>query len=286
MTKVLRVGIIRGDNAAEEHVFGNTSVTMGDLDFPLLPTQKGFKLFELIEGKYVLNFNDRMRGRIGEHKLDSFYVLGLCTKKEGVFTFPLNDHSRGRVSLNDHAVLFQFVEEAPSEEAPKERLEPDWKWIRAAKASIEETQATSELARLRAHLESLCHHAEARLRIKQRADSLKDGSTEDTQHDSRPDVSRAIFELGLLGLSTQLHNSACAFVRLLASRSPSPIVINVGQEFGSVVFNTPALKFKRWIVGNSRLPWPSIPITMFRTLEDGRVETMQYYSAIDAVAFL
>lgn len=111
MTKVLRVGIIKSEGATPEvHLFHNVNVTLGDLGFKFLAPQLKFKLFEFIDGKYVLNFNEHLKGRIGEHKLDSPYWRNLCTTKEGVSTLPLNDLSRGRVSYNDHAVLFQFVD--------------------------------------------------------------------------------------------------------------------------------------------------------------------------------
>lgn len=111
MTKVLRVGIKKSEDAAPEvHLFNNVSVTLGDLGFRFLAPQLKFKLFEFIDGKYVLNFNEHLRGRVGEHKLDSPYWRNLCTTKEGISTLPLNDLSKGRVSYNDHAVLFQFVD--------------------------------------------------------------------------------------------------------------------------------------------------------------------------------
>ncbi len=125
--KALRIGIIQGGKIVEERLLpGRQDVTLGSgpkntFVVPASGLPKRFKLFEVKGGKYHLAFSDGMDGRIsvGEGALDlrSLKSQGLATKKGGLFHYLLPETARGKVSLGDVTLLFQFV--VPPPEPPK-----------------------------------------------------------------------------------------------------------------------------------------------------------------------
>jgi hypothetical protein len=81
-----------------------------------------FTLFSLDEGKYSLRFLDKMDGRISDgggqvNTLDVLKGRG-ATKADGYWSMPIQDTARGKLSIGDLTVLFQFVTEPPRQPKP------------------------------------------------------------------------------------------------------------------------------------------------------------------------
>lgn len=117
---ILRIGVIRAGKIIEEKlVRKRTSVTVGNgprntVVLPSADVPKSFPLFELRGGDYYLTFTDSMTGRIsaGEEAAADLKAIKaqqqLPTSSAG-YLLRLNPSSRGRVSIGDFILLFQFV---------------------------------------------------------------------------------------------------------------------------------------------------------------------------------
>lgn len=127
--KVLRIGLVRGGRVLEERVIKQrTHVTVGPSEKSMfvlanrgLPSS--FKLFELVQGDYVLNFLDDMSGRVAlPTGISDLQGLKGQTRKsdDGAYQLRLTEDSRGKVVVGDTTFLFQFV--APPPVQPKPQL--------------------------------------------------------------------------------------------------------------------------------------------------------------------
>lgn len=132
-SKILRVGIIQGGKIIEERLIRKReSVTIGPDTSNTFIVQTGnlptvFPLFEHKNGQYALVFTEAMEGRLvaGDSEID-FAALrqqGQARKRQDVYLYPLNDSSKGKVTLGDVTILFQFV--PPPTEAVKAELPPN-----------------------------------------------------------------------------------------------------------------------------------------------------------------
>jgi hypothetical protein len=121
--KVLRVGIIRDGKIEVERVLkpGETA-TIGPSPKSMFVQQvelpkPEFPLFEARGGKYYLRFTASMKGKIGA----AGAVVGLekliadpSVERDGeVFAWALSEEDRGKVSVDNVTVLFQFVTPPP-----------------------------------------------------------------------------------------------------------------------------------------------------------------------------
>ncbi len=117
--KILRLGVIQGGRIIEERLIHHgESVTIGDgqrntfvLHSAGLP--KRFTLFAFKGGQYTLCFTDHMDGKVS---MDGGIVMGFeevrgksRKVKDGVYQFPLTPQMRGKVTVADTTILFQFV---------------------------------------------------------------------------------------------------------------------------------------------------------------------------------
>jgi hypothetical protein len=126
--KVLRIGLVQGGRVIEERVVKQRStVTLGSSEknmfvvvAPNLPST--FKLFEIINNEYYLNFLDNMSGRMalqtGVNDLNALKSQGKRTQG-GAYQVKLTDDARGKVVIGDTTVLFQFVPPPPVQPKPQ-----------------------------------------------------------------------------------------------------------------------------------------------------------------------
>jgi len=122
--KILRVGVIRDGKIIEERQIRHpAAVTVGQdgtntFVIPASELPATFPVFEQKAGKYTLLFTDRMNGRVKNNKsgdLD-FAALkskGLVQRRGNVWALPLDESARGKVSLGEVTLLFQFVSPPP-----------------------------------------------------------------------------------------------------------------------------------------------------------------------------
>ncbi|MEN9581984.1 MAG: hypothetical protein RJA70_4993, partial [Pseudomonadota bacterium] len=126
--KVLRIGLVQGGRVIEERVVRKRqTVTVGPSEKNLfvVPAQDlplSFKLFELVDGVYYLNFTAAMEGRValptGASTLSMLQGQARRTPSGG-YQVTLTDDSRGKVSLGDTTFLFQFVAPPPVQPRPQ-----------------------------------------------------------------------------------------------------------------------------------------------------------------------
>ncbi len=127
--KILRVGIIQGGKIIEErHLKKKGDVTIGQdarntFVVPASNLPSSFSVFELKNGQYSLGFTEAMDGRVrlGSADVDfaSLRSQGLAKKRGNVFVLPLNDTAKGKVSLGEVTLLFQFVNPPPEPAKPE-----------------------------------------------------------------------------------------------------------------------------------------------------------------------
>jgi TonB family protein len=123
-TKILRVGIIQGGKIVEErHVRRPDSVSVGQdakntFVIPASNLPPTFPVFDFRGTHYYLLFTERMEGRvrIGDRDLDFAALRSqkLAQKRGSVYALQLNDTAKGKVSLGEVTLLFQFVPPPPA----------------------------------------------------------------------------------------------------------------------------------------------------------------------------
>ncbi|MFZ5470772.1 MAG: AgmX/PglI C-terminal domain-containing protein [Myxococcota bacterium] len=128
--KILRVGVIQGGKIIEErHLKKRENVTVGHdakntFVVPASNLPPSFPVFELKAGQYSLLFTEHMEGRVRVGSADVDFsglrAQGLAKKRGDVYVLPLTDAAKGKVSLGEVTLLFQFV--TPPPEPPKPEL--------------------------------------------------------------------------------------------------------------------------------------------------------------------
>lgn len=136
--KILRVAVVQSGKIVEERILKKRdAVTIGQeakntFVVPGSNLPPSFLLFEHKANHYALLFTDAMRGEVSESSapadLASLKAQGVAKKRGEVYALPLTDASKGKVSLGEVTVLFQFV--APQPEPARPELPP------AAKGSV------------------------------------------------------------------------------------------------------------------------------------------------------
>ena len=131
-SKILRVGVIQGGKIIEErHLKKHDNVTVGQdarntFVIPASNLPPSFPVFECKNSQYSLVFTETMDGRVrlGTSDVDfaSLRSQGLAKKRGNVFVLALNDAAKGKVSLGEITLLFQFV--TPPPEPVKPELPP------------------------------------------------------------------------------------------------------------------------------------------------------------------
>src|SRR6516164_4164570 len=121
--KILRVGVIRDGKIIEErHIRQPSAVTIGQdgtntFVIPASELPSSFPVFEYRNGVYTLVFTDRMNGRVanrsGDFDFAGLKTKGLVQKRGSVWALPLDESAKGKVSLGEVTLLFQFVSPPP-----------------------------------------------------------------------------------------------------------------------------------------------------------------------------
>jgi hypothetical protein len=131
LVKVLRIGILQDGKIVQEKRIGEgNTVTVGaspkaTFSYALPKVPRKFPLFVAKGDKYFLRFLPSMAGKIatkdGVQALDALGKSGAAKRKGDVYVLPLTEKNRGKISIDNVTVLFQFVP------APPEPLTPTYK---------------------------------------------------------------------------------------------------------------------------------------------------------------
>jgi TonB family protein len=129
--KILRIGVIRGGKIIEERLIRKRSTvlvgtgTRNNIVLPATNAPKSFSLFELRGNDYFLAFTDDMAGRlsVGEKAAD-------LQSLKAHYHLKLNENSRGRVSVGECIILFQFVAPPPEPVRPQLPVSVRGYWMR------------------------------------------------------------------------------------------------------------------------------------------------------------
>jgi len=125
--RILRIGILLGGKIVEERLIRErTSVTIGQsmkntFSIPVEGLPLELTLFSLENDRYHLRFLNKMDGRLSEgdqvNTLEALKSRGATNQGE-YWTVPVADTARGKLSLGDLTILFQFVTEPPRQPKP------------------------------------------------------------------------------------------------------------------------------------------------------------------------
>ena len=125
--RILRIGVLLGGKIVEERLIRErTSVTIGQsmkntFSVPVEGLPLELTLFSMEEGRYHLHFLNKMDGRLSSGDqvttLDALKSRGAANHGD-YWSTPLSENARGKLSLGDLTVLFQFVTEPPRQPKP------------------------------------------------------------------------------------------------------------------------------------------------------------------------
>jgi hypothetical protein len=130
LPKVLRIGVIQGGKIVEERIIRRReTVTVGPSEkahfvfaAPDLPSAR-FELFETKGEEYTLNFTETMSGRIsiegGVSELVDLRKSGKARAKGKIWQVPLTDQGRGKITVGESTILYQFVTPPPMQPRPQ-----------------------------------------------------------------------------------------------------------------------------------------------------------------------
>jgi hypothetical protein len=128
--RILRIGILLGGKIIEERLIRERgAVTIGQsmkntFSVPIDGLPLEFTLFSYVDHHYRLHFIKAMDGRLSEgsgggaqvHQLE--YLRGKAQSHGDHWVLPLSEHSRGKLTMGDLTILFQFVIEPPIQPKP------------------------------------------------------------------------------------------------------------------------------------------------------------------------
>jgi outer membrane biosynthesis protein TonB len=127
--KILRIGIIQGGRIVEERLvrkrenitIGQSAKNMFVVPSDALP--RNWLLFEASGNQYVAHFSDGMDARIAVGNeiisLSQLKQTGKIQKRGTSWPLPLDERSRGKITLADMTILFQFVTPPPPQPRPQ-----------------------------------------------------------------------------------------------------------------------------------------------------------------------
>ena len=127
--KILRIGIIQGGRIVEERLvrkreditIGQSAKNMFVVLSDALP--RNWLLFEASGTQYVAHFSDGMDARIAVGNeiisLAQLKQTGKIQKRGASWVLPLDERSRGKITLADMTILFQFVTPPPPQPRPQ-----------------------------------------------------------------------------------------------------------------------------------------------------------------------
>jgi hypothetical protein len=126
--RILRIGILLGGKIVEERLIRDrVPVSIGQMmkntfSIPVEGLPPELMLFSLDDGRYSLRFLSKMDGRISETNqpvktLEELKAKG-ATRVGDAWQVRLSDTARGKLTLGDLTILFQFVTEPPRQPKP------------------------------------------------------------------------------------------------------------------------------------------------------------------------
>src|SRR5262245_2230565 len=127
--KILRIGIIQGGRIVEERLvrkrenitIGQSAKNMFVVLSDALP--RNWLLFETSGTHYVAHFSDGMDARIAVGNeiisLSQLKQTGKIQKRGVSWVLPLDERARGKITLADMTILFQFVTPPPPQPRPQ-----------------------------------------------------------------------------------------------------------------------------------------------------------------------
>jgi len=127
--KVLRIGLIQSGKIIEERIIrrretvsvGTSEKNQFIVQAEGLPAR--FDLFQLVGDDYILNFTEKMRGRVGlpggVQQLDQLRSSGQARNAGSHWQVKLGDSSRGKIVIGNTTLLFQFVTPPPVTPRPQ-----------------------------------------------------------------------------------------------------------------------------------------------------------------------
>jgi hypothetical protein len=127
-SRILRIGVLLGGKIVEERLIRDRApVTIGQsmrntFSIPIEGLPLEFTLFALSDGRYSLRFLPRMDGRLSDrggqvHTLEALRSQG-APSHGSYHELALSESARGKLSLGDLTILFQFVAEPPRHPKP------------------------------------------------------------------------------------------------------------------------------------------------------------------------
>ena len=125
--RILRIGVLLGGKIIEERLIRErVPVTIGQsakntFSIALENLPREWTMFALDDGQYRLQFGPKMDGRVsdGAQVYTFDQVKGTKAQQHGDhWVMPLSDQARGKVSIGDLTLLFQFVTEPPVQPKP------------------------------------------------------------------------------------------------------------------------------------------------------------------------
>ncbi|HJX52710.1 MAG TPA: AgmX/PglI C-terminal domain-containing protein [Polyangia bacterium] len=127
--KVLRIGIVQGGRIVEERLVrsrDNISIGWSSKSTFAVPSEalpKQWMLFELTPKGYVARFADAMDARIAVGNevisLAQLKQVGRIRRQGAAWLLLLDERSRGKISVGDLTILFQFVTPPPPQPRPR-----------------------------------------------------------------------------------------------------------------------------------------------------------------------
>ena len=127
--KILRLGIIQNGRIVEERLLrSREKVTVGQSltnTFVIASTAfpQSHVAFDVKGGKYELQLLEGMSGRVlladSVHDLDALKQSGKAKRSGSGWSVELSDRARGKVTLGDTTILFQFVNPPPLRVLPQ-----------------------------------------------------------------------------------------------------------------------------------------------------------------------
>ncbi|HEX3694646.1 MAG TPA: AgmX/PglI C-terminal domain-containing protein [Polyangia bacterium] len=127
--KILRMGIIQGGRIVEERlVRKRESITIGQSakNMFVVPSDalpRHWLLFEMTGNHYIAHFSDGMDARIAVGNeiisLAQLKQTGKIQKRGPGWVLPLDERSRGKITVGDMTILFQFVTPPPPQPRPQ-----------------------------------------------------------------------------------------------------------------------------------------------------------------------
>ena len=127
--KILRIGIIQGGRIVEERLvrkrenitIGQSAKNMFVVLSDALP--RNWLLFEASGTGYTAHFSDGMDARIAVGNeiisLSQLKQTGKIQKRGAAWVLPLDERARGKITLADMTILFQFVTPPPPQPRPQ-----------------------------------------------------------------------------------------------------------------------------------------------------------------------